>query len=163
MAVQGYSARQIALHWVVAVLIAVQFLFEDGISGAFRQIMREGTDPGFSATVLLHVAAGGLVLLLVLLRLVLRLRRGAPPAPAHESAVQKLVAGLVHWGLYLLMVLIPVSGMVAWFGGVGDAGEAHEVLTKVLLAAVAVHVLGALVGQFVQKTGVMARMVRPGR
>lgn len=163
MAVTGYSARQIVLHWVIAVLIAVQYLTNEGIGEAFREMMREGTAPEPTGMVRLHVLVGIAVLALVVIRLAMRFRRGAPAAEESESALQKLIAAVIHWGLYLLMVLIPVSGLFAWFGENRTPGEVHEALTTVLLIAVGVHVLGALVGQFVQKTGVLMRMVRPQR
>ena len=96
-------------------------------------------------------------------RLVLRLRRGAPPPPADEPAALKLAARLTHGAIYLLLLAIPVSGAVAWNTGLGAAGEAHEVLGNALFVLVLVHVAGELVQHFVLRSDVMRRMVRPGR
>ncbi|MDH3262732.1 MAG: cytochrome b/b6 domain-containing protein [Paracoccaceae bacterium] len=161
MAVQGYSRGQIALHWIVAVLVAVQFLVEGGIGRAFRQGMREGGEFVLTGSALVHVAAGVLVLVLVLLRLSLRRSRGAPPPPEHDPAWQKLAAAVFHWGLNAALVAIPVSGLYAWFAASRGAAEVHEVLTSVLLALIGVHAAAALYGEFVQKTGVLRRIVLP--
>lgn len=154
----GYSRTQIVLHWVVLVLIALQYLFHDAISSAWDRV-EEGAEVAFDPLVLGHVAGGGLVLLLALWRLGLRARRGAP-APLDSGRLQVVIAKLTHTGLYALMILMPVSGAVAWFGGVGAAAEGHEVLKALLLALVALHVVGAVYHQLVLRDGTMARMRR---
>lgn len=156
----GYSRAQIALHWLVALLIVPQFVLHDAISAAWRAF-RRGEEIAFDPLVAAHVFAGLAILLFVAWRLVLRARRGAPPPPEAEHPALKLVAKLTHGTLYLLLVLLPVSGGVAWFGGVEAAAEAHEVMKTALLALVVLHVLGALFHQFVLHSDVLARMKRP--
>ncbi len=154
----GYSRLQIALHWLVFALIAQQYLFKDAMSAAWDRIT-DGLEAGFDPLVMAHVAAGALVLLLALWRLTLRARRGAPPA-IEASKVQGILAKLTHVGLYVLMILMPVSGAVAWFGGVSAAAQGHNVMKFILLALVALHVVGALYHQFVLRDGTLARMRR---
>lgn len=156
----GYSRPQIALHWIVFGLIILQYVLHDGISEAW-DIVEDGGSVGFDPLAASHVLGGLLVIVLVIWRLALRARRGAPPLPEAESAVLGLVAKATHGGLYLLMILMPVSGAIAWFGGAEQAAELHEVLRIVLLALVALHIGGALYQQFVLKTGIMDRMRRP--
>ena len=60
----------------------------------------------------------------------------------------------------LTMILMPLSGSVAWFGGVEAAAQGHNVLKIVLLALVALHLVGALYHQFVLRDGTLARMRR---
>jgi cytochrome b561 len=159
---KGYSTAQILLHWIIALLIALQFLFSDPIGAAFRQLVR-GAAPPFSWPVWAHIAGGIVILLLVVWRLALRVSRGAPPPPAGGPAILHLGATLGHWALYALMLALPVSGLVAWFGGVGAAGEAHEVMTNLLLAVAGIHVLAALWHQFGLKDHLLLRMMRPER
>jgi cytochrome b561 len=52
----GYSRLQIALHWAVALLIAAQFLFHDGIAAAWRALVR-GAEAAFGATAALRRTA----------------------------------------------------------------------------------------------------------
>lgn len=156
----GYSRIQIRLHWIVAVLIVFQYVFHEGIADAWEVYQKGGTVE-FSPLIASHVAGGGAILLLVIWRLVVRLRRGAPPPPEQEHPLLKLAAHATHFILYALMVLMPVSGAVAWFGGVDNAAEAHEVMKVLLLALIVLHFLAALFHQFILKTGLMKRMRTP--
>jgi len=154
----GYSRLQIALHWMVFALIAQQYLFKDAMSAAWDRIA-SGLEVGFDPLVLAHVAAGALVLVFAVWRLALRARRGVPPA-IEGSKVQAVLARFAHAGLYALMVLMPVSGALAWFGGVDAAAQGHNLMKIVLLALVALHIVGALYHQFILRDGTLARMRR---
>jgi cytochrome b561 len=157
----GYTRPQIWLHWIVALLIVLQFVFSDTISSAWRAIAR-GQDFVFTPFIAQHVIGGMLIFALVVWRIVLRFRHGAPPPPAEESAVLKLVAKGTHGLLYLLMIGLPLSGSAAWFGGVEAAALGHGVMKTGLLLLVVLHVVGALYHQFVLKNNLMERMKRPG-
>lgn len=154
----GYSRFQIALHWLVFALIAQQYVFKDAMSAAWDRIA-EGLEAGFDPLVLAHVAGGALVLVFALWRLALRKMRGVPPA-IEANKVQGLLANLTHVGLYALMILMPISGSVAWFGGVEAAAQGHNLFKIALLALIALHVVGALYHQFVLRDGTLARMRR---
>ncbi len=156
-----YSRAQIALHWVIFVLIAFQFLANGPISKAWNTYLKGG-EVAFSPLIAGHVFAGGAVALLLIWRLGLRLTRGVPPLPKEEPPLLKTIAHVTHWALYALMLVVPISGSVAWFGGVKAAAEAHEVLKTLLLALVVLHVAGALYHQFVLKTNLMERMKKAG-
>lgn len=156
----GYSARQIRLHWLVTILIVAQFVLHEPMSEAWDMIEDSQTPP-FNWLVLSHVFGGVLVLAFALWRLVLRQTRGVPDAPLTEPAPLRLAAHLGHLALYALMILMPLSGMAAWFGGIEAAAEGHEVMKVALLALVAVHVLAALWHQFWLKDGLLLRMKRP--
>lgn len=153
----SYSRPQILLHWAVVLLMAVQFLFPDGMSAAWRAFARTGVaDPGAGAW--LHIAAGVAVLGLALWRIALRLTEGAPAAPEGDPAWQRMVASVTHWALYALMLLVPVSGLLAWFVGIDAAAEAHELMQTLLLWLIGLHVAAALYHQVVLKDGLIRRM-----
>ena len=156
----GYSRPQIRLHWIVALLIVPQFVLHDGISAAWRALGQGQELPALDPLVPLHVLGGVLIAALVLWRIVLRSRRAAPALPEAEHPALKFAAKLTHAGLYALLLGLPLSGAAAWFGGVRAAGDAHEVMKTLLLALVALHVVGALYHQFVLKDGLMQRMKR---
>lgn len=155
----GYSRLQIALHWIAFILIAQQYLLHEAISAAWDRI-GEGLDVAFDPLVLAHVAGGVLVPILVVWRLALRAQRDTPPA-IETGKVQTLLAKLTHIGLYALMILMPISGSVAWFGGIEAAALGHNVMKIALLALVALHVFGALYHRLVLRDGTLARMRRP--
>jgi len=157
---QGYSRLHIALHWLVAVLIIPQFLLNDAVGEAFDAGL-EGEPVASSILVPLHVFTGIAIVALVVWRLVLRAKNGAPEAPAGGTALTNLAAAATHWGLYLVLALIVASGATAWFGSVETAGDIHGLLTSVLLALIGLHVVGALYHQFVLKDNLIDRMRSP--
>lgn len=153
-----YSRLQIVLHWLVFALIAQQYIFKDAISTAWGRVT-DGLEAGFDPLVLAHVAGGALVLIFALWRLMLRARRGVLPAQ-EANRLQGVLAKITHVGLYALMILMPVSGSVAWFGGLQAAAQGHNVMKVILLALVALHIAGALYHQFVLRDNILARMRR---
>lgn len=153
----GYSRTQIALHWAVAILIAAQYLLEDGIGTAWEAFVL-GKEHAFDPLVLAHVAGGILVLGFAIWRLALRKTRGVPALPENEPSWMKKAAHLTHFLIYALMILLPLSGLIAWFGGVIAAGDAHDLMTKPLLFLIAAHVGAAVLHQFILKTNLMDRM-----
>lgn len=152
----GYTRLQIALHWIAALLIVQQYLFKDTIATAWAAITN-GMESSFNPLVLAHVVGGALILIFAIWRLSIKARRGAA-TQVGESAVQRVLAKATHIGLYALMILMPVSGAVAWFGGVGVAAQGHNILKIALLALIALHVIGALYHQFILKDGLINRM-----
>lgn len=151
-----YSRAHIILHWVTLLVMIQQFVFHDAISAAFRAMLR-GETVAQSPAIAAHVFGGALILIFALARVAMRAEGHVPPEAA-APATQKLAARAVHLALYAVMILLPLSGAIAWFRGVEAAGEAHEVMKSVLLVLVALHVIGALWHQFVLKDGLMRRM-----
>jgi len=162
--VTGYSSLQVALHWLVVVLVAFQFLAHDGIEDSWRAHLRSEIPPSDAAVLgYLHISSGMLVLLLALLRLYLRMTRGAPGPPEGEPRLLQWAGDAVHWAIYLFLLLLPVTGSIAWFLGIEIAGEAHEWIQKFLLAAIALHIAGALFQHLVMRSQVLLRMFQPQR
>ena len=160
--VKGFSLTQIALHWTVGVLIVFNLLSGDAMSALWRQISRGAIAPTTTAA-WLHIIVGSLVLALVTWRLVLRFTRGVPAAPAGEGTVMKLAGQAGHVALYVLMIAMPVTGLLAWFGGVTALADLHGGLLKALLwAVIGLHVTAALYHQFILKNGLLNRMRKPG-
>lgn len=156
----GYSALQIGLHWAIVLLVLIQYLGHEGIEHAWDAVRDSGTAET-SSLVVLHIGAGALIFAFTLWRLWLRFTRGAPPLPAEEPAPLRLLASATHVLIYGLLIGMLISGFIAWFAGVEQAGAAHALATNVLLALVALHVAGAFFQQFVLKTGVLTRMAVP--
>jgi cytochrome b561 len=160
----GYSIAQIALHWVIAALVIIQLVIGEDIVPAYRAF-RRGTEPSadqvFDANI--HVYVGIAILALALARLALRFRLGVPAYPDEGSKAEKYVAAAVHWILYLVILGMPVTGGLAWYFGLGWAGEIHELAKPVIIVAVVLHAAGALWQHFYSKTDVLTRMLRPQR
>jgi len=155
----GYSRTQIALHWAVAILIVTQFVLHDPIVAAWEAIGK-GQTPEITSLVLFHVIGGILILTLAVWRLVLRSKRGVPALPEKEAPILKALAHLPHWTLYALMIVLPVTGLAAWFGGNETADLVHTALKFPLLGVVALHFFAVLFQQFILKTNLINRMMR---
>ena len=76
-----------------------------------------------------------------------------------SSAINMVMVTIGSLGA--VMVLAPVSGLVAWYGGVEAAAEVHELFKPALILLVLGHVAAALYHQFILKDGLLLRMKRP--
>jgi cytochrome b561 len=151
----GYSRLQIALHWVIAVLIPLAWLSSGGAEEAWDAMEKGAAAPGFVP----HVAFGMAILALVVLRLVIRLRRGAPEAPGVPGSLAVRAADWGHWLIYLLMIAVPLGGMSIFFGGM-DNGDIHGLFANVLMVVVVGHALVAIYHHVVLKDGLIRRMMK---
>lgn len=172
---ERYSKTAIALHWLIALLIVAAF--------TLGLVM---TDiPGLTPTKLKyyswHKWMGVTVLALAAGRLLWRLVRQPPAFPASMSPNQVKAAEAGHWFLYFLMFAVPVSGYlyttaagvpVVYLGlfKIPSLFEAsttlkeilkpvHYWLNMLLAAAVIGHVGAALKHQFIDKDGLLKRML----
>ncbi len=154
----AYSRLQIALHWVIAILFAANYIVSDDMKDALRAVARGAAPEGIGAAV--HVWGGVLILALTLVRIAVRVARGAPELP---DKTPPLVAAAAKWGhlaLYVLLLALTGSGIAAWFGGIDEAGEAHEVIVNLTLLVILAHAGAALYHQYVLKDGLLTRMLR---
>lgn len=157
---RGYTAVQIALHWVSAVLVIAAFVTHDAMQAAVKAL-RDGTWSGYDAAMLVHVVGGSTVFFLALWRLEILRRRAAPPLPADEPMVLRAAALLVKILLYAIVLLMPLSGVLNWFGGVALAAELHLLMEPVVPLTIVIHTFGAFYQQFWLKSAVLTRMLRP--
>ena len=154
-----YTKQQIILHWIVVVLIASQYLFKHEIAAAWATI-RSGEDFSFHPLILLHVVGGSLILIFMIWRLVLRGLHGVPAAPNNDQFLLTIISRIVHGAFYVVIILMSLSGLAAWFGDIILAAQVHNVLKVVLLALIAMHVLAVPFHHFVLKDRIMRRMIQ---
>ena len=158
----GYSRAQIALHWTVAVLVILQVVLHDGIVASYAA--GRGGGAASEAELFLadlHVAFGVAIFVLALLRVALRVRRGVPPPPEEEHPALQAVARVTHLALYAIILLMPVTGGLAWFAGIETMAEVHGAGKLAIVVLVGLHIAGALYQHFVLKTDAMRRILRP--
>jgi cytochrome b561 len=162
MVSNGYSGRQIALHWIVFVLVALQWFIGDDMTRLFRAA--HGGPPTDLAPIWapIHIAVGIAILALMLSRLGLRLADGTPAPPKQHPALEWL-ATAVHVGLYLDLIGAALVGLLAYFRLPQLAGLHHLMVRQILLVLFALHFAGALWHRFVVRDDVMTRMIRPAR
>lgn len=102
-----YSPLARALHWIVALLVAIQL--------GLGWIAEHGTSADGGMRMLRwHYQLGMVLLLAMLPRIATRLARGAPEAAPGQPRWQGRIARATHLGLYLLLCLLPASGYVVW-------------------------------------------------
>ncbi|WP_157216495.1 cytochrome b [Flavisphingomonas formosensis] len=108
-ATEKYSRTAIVLHWLIALLIIVNV----GLALAWPYVADESVRPLIDN----HKSIGITVLGLALLRLLWRFGHRPPAFPAGYAGWEKWSAHAVHWGLYLVMFMMPLSGWImdsAW-------------------------------------------------
>ena len=172
-----YTRTAIALHWLIALMLF-------GLFGLGLYMAELPLSPTKLKLYSYHKWTGVTVFLLVLVRLGWRVTHEPPPLPAGMPAWQMKAAAAGHHVLYLLMLIVPLSGWLmssalgfqtVWFGVlplpdllpkdkvVGEAlKEVHEVLNFLFMAVVAGHIAVALKHHFVDRDGLLSRML-PGR
>ena len=156
-----YTNGAIVLHWLMALLVLTQV----GLGFIFGYLPR---GPLHTDLFLWHKTVGALLLLLAIVRLVWRIAHKPPPFPAEMPRWQRLAATWNHRAFYLLLILLPLTGLTAVSDGaqsgftplkfglwlpvipgvsesVGElAGEVHIGLVLVTLALFVLHVAAAL-------------------
>jgi cytochrome b561 len=152
----GYSGIQIALHWLIGILIVVGWFTGEGGREAMDVVEKGGT-AGF----VLHVAIGLAILALVVRRVLVRLGRGAPEAVGEPGSLAVLASDWGHRLIYLLMIAVPLGGAATYFLGI-DVGELHGLAANVLIVVILGHALMALYHQYVLKDGLLRRMMKAG-
>jgi len=154
-----YSAAQIALHWTIAALIVVQLVYNEPMQDAFDDRLDDGG--GLAGGALVHMVLGSTVLLLALVRVAIRLRRGAPPPHDDKARLLAWAGQATHLALYGMIFAMPLSGLLAWFATSESLAEIHEIGRLVLIGLIGIHVLGALAEHFVFRNDSLLRMFRP--
>jgi len=168
-----YHPLSAALHWLMFILIAVAL-----VAIQVREEIPKG-EPLRDTLKSVHMLAGQLVFLFVLVRLALRLALKAPaalPGPRWQTGS----AHLVHLVLYLMMLGLPLSGVLFYQAGGRDVSffgmllpqliapnpelkssikEIHETVGEAIYFVVGFHVLAALWHHFIVKDGTMLRML----
>lgn len=160
----GYSGIQIALHWIIALLVVIRLLLGDE-TGAAHDNIRQGWTVSvvryFWTTV--HYYNGLAILSLVLLRLALRLIRGAPlPAP---RGLLQAAAVTSHTAFYLVLIAMPVLGRFAYYRPDDIFGDLHELGVPLLIALICVHAGAAVYHQIWLTDGTLNHIPehRPGK
>ena len=169
--VTRYHPLLVTLHWLLAVLIAGELVL------GFVLAVTENTNPAKLAPLRVHVVMGVLILLLMLSRLGVRMRTPRPPPVQTGNTLQEWLARTVHAGLYVVIVLMALSGLgtgiLAGLPGIlfGASGRplpddfgiyppriAHGILAWVLVALLALHLAGVVYHQFIRRDGLLRRM-----
>lgn len=171
---ERFDTLTIGIHWVTLALVIAMFT---------TALMRGLTSDREQAAVflLVHRSTGVLLWTLTITRLAWRLSGGRRPAlPPSMPAPQRVAARANEYGLYILLVLQPLTGAAqsvlrgkpfALFFGTIPAllprdrdltdlfHSLHELGAWLLLGLVTIHALAALAHHFVLRDGVLRTML----
>ena len=169
-----YTRTAKSLHWLMALMIF-------GLLGLGFYMSDLPLSPQKLKLYSWHKWAGVTVFLLTFIRLAWRATHQPPAMPWQMSKLQQAAAHVGHIALYLLMLLIPLSGWLmssakgfqtVWFGvlpipdllpknkELGDLLlELHEGLNLLLIALLRAHIAAALKHHFFDKDDVLVRML----
>lgn len=101
-----YHGLAIVLHWAMA--LGLLFMIGSGLYMVNADIPKADQFKLYQ----IHKAAGVVILLAFILRLLNRTLFKPPPLPASIPQAEQRLAKLGHVGLYFLMFLVPFSGWV---------------------------------------------------
>lgn len=171
---ERYSGIAMALHWTIAMLIAVMF----GIGWYMVDLPQHSHERSFYFA--LHKSIGLTIMLLVIFRLVWRFRHHPPALPQSLLAWQRRVANASHLLLYVFMIVQPVSGYLSssfsgystkfWGVPLPEWGwhdavinefftDVHVASSVALLCLIAMHICGALAHLAGVHENVLVRML----
>ena len=190
-----YTKIAIILHWLIAFGILGMFAFGWYMTGLPREapeqmsydvfdwgiytweLTKESSPRAFYFN--LHKSIGITLLGLIVIRILWRITHNPPALLTSYKAWERKLSTSAHHLLYLLMVLVPLSGLimsvagkygVKWFGLDFIAGienkpireifhETHEIAGLIFLAIIVLHILGALKHKFIDKDETMQRIL----
>jgi len=119
----------------------------------------EGRPVDEMAAAIVHIAVGITVLVLAMVRLSIRHFRGVPVAHVDNPAIINWIGHAAHILLYGFIFIMPITGLIAWFGGVELSAELHELGRLILIPIIGLHVLGAFAEHFVFHNDSLRRML----
>lgn len=192
--VERYTKTAIILHWLIALLIiamlALGFWMHELPKDAPKTAAFDLFNLGIYTMTLpepvsvrtfyfnLHKSIGITLLAIILFRVYWRVTHVAPAFPDTMKAWEKKLADAGHKTLYVLMLVMPLSGFVMsiyskwgimWFGmplvkGLDNPElreiftEVHEITAWLLIIVIVLHVAAAIKHKVIDKDDVMKRM-----
>jgi cytochrome b561 len=161
------------LHWAIVILIIVQFVL--GYKAHWA------TGLAKLSTVVPHKSWGITILGLAVIRLVWRLVNPTPVLPSDLKPWERLAAHISHYGLYILLFAMPLTGWIAssarnfpvsWFGLVqlpdligpnrplyDTLMGFHYFMSWLIVGIAVLHIGAALKHHFILKDDVLRRML----
>lgn len=170
---QGHHPGAKALHWITALAVLGLLgvgLWMTGLPLGLLKLEVYGW----------HKWIGLTVLVLTMVRLWWRWRHPPPPLPGALPTWERRAAHAAHWALFFLLLAMPISGWLMnsaagvglyWFGYVPipdlvprdpalfeTLRTVHRVLSRLLMAVVALHVGAVVYHDVLRRDGIFRRI-----
>jgi cytochrome b561 len=170
--VSRYHPLLVALHWLLGFMIIAALAL-----GALVMVKIPNQSPMKIEALRAHMTGGTLILVLMLLRLLIRSGTAHPPAASAGHEWLDRIAWISHRALYLLVIVMAGSGVVMAlqtnlpgivFSGHGALPAdfwafpirwVHFLVSRLLMALVALHIAGALYHALILRDGLLRRML----
>lgn len=169
----AYDRVARTLHWVVAMLVVMQFV----IGWTMPDVHKDTQPIGLIAW---HLGIGTLLITLMVIRVCWRLTHR--PAPGLLLPAFSAASTITHFLLYAALVIVPLLGWInassrGWtvrlagilpYPGLSasgsslghNMGDVHGILAWVLFTLICLHVAAALFHHYVLRDDVLHRMLR---
>lgn len=192
--VQRYTKTAIILHWLVGLLIIGMLALGLWMSELPKDAPKSATIDLFNWGLYtvslpepvsvrnyyfnLHKSLGITLAVIILFRVFWRLTHIPPTLPMTMRDWEKTLSNVTHKLLYVLMVVMPLSGFIMsvyskfgikWFGitvvkGIDNPGlreffqEVHEISAWILIVVLVLHIAAAIKHKVIDKDDVLKRM-----
>src|SRR5215471_9006476 len=107
----GYTSTAKFLHWLIVALLVAQYIFA-------WTMPHIGRNTPVTTLISLHFTYGVIILAVAIVRLVWRIIQGEPVPLNGVPPWQAQSARIIHWLLYVLLLLLPILGWInaSWRG-----------------------------------------------
>ena len=167
-----YLKSQKIIHWLMAAAIMIDLNVAQKFVGEMQLLDRLESRAD-------HATMGLIITFLLVLRIILRSRYGAPSLPNSMSKWQIIAAQAGHYGLYILMGTLVMTGIISAiyasdpilvfnsydlaFANHNDNAfrivrGIHEFCTNAIIALIFIHILAAIYHHFVLKDSTTSNM-----
>ena len=181
--VSRYGIVPRLLHWMTVILVILAWTL-----GTFGDDLPKGD--ARATGLLVHISAGLLILVALIMRLAWRVADPPPPPEPNEfgrwlGAFADPAARLAHYTLYALLIIVPIVGIMVQFArgdalpffGMGEipspwirdrtfthtVKEIHEIAANALMIVATFHAAAALIHHFVFRDNTLTRMLLGGK
>jgi len=167
-----YLKSQKIIHWLMAAAIMIDLNVAQKFGGEMQVLDRLESRAD-------HATMGLIITFLLVLRIILRFRYGAPSLPNSMSKWQIIASQVGHYGLYILMGTLVMTGIISAiyasdpilvfnsydlaFANHNDNAfrivrGIHEFCTNAIIALIFIHILAAIYHHFVLKDSTTSNM-----
>lgn len=170
---ESYSSGAKFFHWIIALIVITMLsvsFFLDDVPEQYEAL-----------AYMLHKSFGLTILFLMIIRFIWLQFQGKPPLPETVPHWEKVLARVVQYSLYIFLITMALCGWImsvaaeripSYFGLFNASlpiepnkalaklmNQSHKTIAWILIALVALHIIGAIKHHFIDKDNVLKRML----